>query len=422
MKDVVFKIKFNHPNKLKTPKLNVNHFKYICRRPRVMHNKGQNFCCFGKVKEIGYNNFGNINDFEKIKNHIKEKSKNKTTFYKGVISLTEQDALEKGFNIREKWEELIKNNSSKLAKQMGIKIEDFEYVCSVHMEKGHPHIHFMAWDKNQEILRTNIPKNNLSKIRTELTNYIFKDELENLYNVKNKSKEDFKTFVKNIIKEVDPLFDITDEEYKKYEEELKSLDVDLNETKIFNTNLDEKYITNIMRDIYLLKEDLPKKGRLNYAFMPEETKSKIDIISKKILANNIEIRKSFANYIQSIKDITEFSSKNNKYINKSVKSAEDELLKFTGNQILNICKKINQKEFNIKKNEFEKIKEDIEEQQKNFERQKMLGLVTNLINFMTKNENKNKNIKKQMADSIQAKKELAKKLENKSQIDWENER
>ncbi len=98
------------------------------------------------------------------------------------------------------------------------------------------------------------------------------------------------------------------------------------------------------------------------------------------------------------------------------------MLNFTGNQILNICKKINQKEFKIKRNEFEKIKEEIEEQQKNFERQEMLGLVTNLINFMTKRENKNKNMQKGKADSIVAKKELSKKLENKSQIDWENER
>ncbi|WP_250277597.1 MobP3 family relaxase [[Clostridium] colinum] len=422
MKNIVFKIKFNHPNKSKTPKLNVNHFAYICKRPRAVLNKGQDFCCFGKVSELGYSSFGDINQFNLIKNHIKEKSKNKTTFYKCVISLTEKDALKKGFDDREKWEQLIKNNSSKLAKQMGIKIENFEYVCSVHMEKGHPHIHFMAWDKNQEILRTNISKSNLAKIRTELTNYVFKDELQNFYNSKNKNKEDFKAFIKNIIKEIDPFFEISDEEYKKYTEELKSLDSDLNENKIFNIDLSKKYIREIMKDIYLLRKDLPKTGRLNYAFMPENIKNEINVISKKILASDIEVRKSFSNYIQSIKDITEFSIKDDKYISKSVKSAENELLTFTGNQILNICKKINKKEFNIRKEEFEKTKKEIEEQQKNFERQEILGLVTNLINFMTKNESKNKNIKKQNVDSIEAKKELAKKLENKSQIDWENER
>ncbi len=422
MKNVVFKLKFNHPNKAKTPNLNQRHFNYICKRKMAIHNKGQNFCCFGKVSKLGYKTFGDINDFEKVKNHIKEKSKNKTTFYKGIISLKEEDVIEKGFNDRSRWEELIKNNASKLSKQMGIKIEDFEYVCSVHMEKGHPHIHFMAWDKNQEILRERIAKNNIANIRKFLTNYVFKEELQELYNSKNKSKEDFKTFIKNLIKEVDPFFEISDEEYKKYAEELKSLDIDLNNSKIFNVNLDKKYINEIMKDIYLLRKDLPKTGRLNYGFMPENVKNEIDVISKKILASNIEVRSSFSNYIQSIKDITEFSSKNDKYISKNVKSAEDELLNFIGNQILNICKKINQKEFKIKRNEFEKIKEEIEEQQKIFEREEILGLVTNLINFMTKSQNKNKNMQKGKADSIVAKKELSKKLENKSQIDWENER
>lgn len=422
MKNIVFKLKFNHPNKSKTPKLNVNHFKYICKRPRAVHNKGQSFSCFGKVAELGYNSFGDINDFGKMQNHIKEKSKNKTTFYKCVVSLTEEDALEKGFEQRIEWEKLMKYNSNKIAKQMGIKTEDFEYVCAVHMEKGHPHIHFMAWDKNQEILRESIPKNNFAKIRTELTNYVFKDELQNLYDSKNKSKEDYKTFIKNIMKELDPVFEVSNEEYKKYCEELKSLDIDLNTSKVFNINLDEKYISNIIKDIYLLRKDLPKTGRLNYAFMPENVKNQIDVISKKILASNIEVRRSFSNYIQSIKNITEFSSKNDKYISKNVKLAEDELLNFTGNQILNICKKINKREFNFRKEVFENTKKEIEEQQKNFERQEILGLVSNLINFMTKSENKNKNMQKGKAESIAFKKELVKKLENKSQINWENER
>lgn len=421
MKNVVFKMKFNHPNFFRSSKLNANHFSYICKRPGAMHNKEQDFCCFGKVEELGYNKFGDINNFEYIKNHILEKSKNKTTFYKGVISLTEEDALEKGFDSRKKWEELIKNNASKIAKQMGIKIEDFEYVCSVHMEKGHPHMHFMAWDKNQEILKTTLPKSSFAKIRKALTNDIFKEDLQDLYNSKNKSKGDFKESVKDIFSELDDIFKMSDEEFKKYAEELESLDLELNKSKIFNKNLDEKYVKDILKDIYTLRKHLPKTGRLNYAFMPEDIKRELDLISQKILASNVEVRSSFSKYIESVKDLTKFSSKDEKYINKTVKSAEDELLNFTGNQILNICKKINLKEIEINKNDFQKTKEEIERNQRNFERQEILGLVTNLISFMTKNENKNKKIQKNKAESKEAKKELALKMQNKSQIDWENE-
>ena len=100
MKNVVFKLSFNHPNKANTTKLNVNHFKYICTRSRAMYNDGQQFCCFGKVSNLGYNTFGEINDFDVIKNHIKEKSKSKTTLYKCVISLKEEDALQKNYDDR----------------------------------------------------------------------------------------------------------------------------------------------------------------------------------------------------------------------------------------------------------------------------------------------------------------------------------
>ncbi|WP_317367391.1 MobP3 family relaxase [uncultured Tyzzerella sp.] len=421
MKNVIFKVRFNHPNKSKTPSLNARHFDYICKRPRAMHNDGQNFCCFGKVSEIGYSNFGNINEFDLIKKHILKKSKDKTTFYKCIISLKEEDAVEKGFENRNNWEELIKNNAKKLAKEMSIKIEDFEYVCSVHMEKGHPHMHLMAWDKNQEILRESIPKHNIYKIRRFLTNDVFKDDLQNLYDNKNKSKDNYKNFLKDMIKELDPTFTMTDEEYKKYDKELKTLDLDLNNSKIFNINLDDNYVSKIMKDIYLLRKDLPKTGRLNYAFMPENVKKEIDVISKKILASNIDVRKNFENYIKSMEDITKFSTKNEKYIDKSIKSAEDELLNFTGNQILNICKNINKKEFKIRKEEFEEYKKEKDEEQTNFEKQEMLSLLSNLISFMNKNESKNNNkfLKQNNENSLVAKKELAKKMENKSNIEWE---
>lgn len=423
MKNVVFKVKFNHPNKTKTPKLNINHFSYICTRPRAVYNTGKSFCCFGKVSELGYNSFGEINEFENMKNHIREKSKEKTTFYKGVISLTEEEALAKGFDKRSEWENLIKNRASKIAKEMDIKAENFEYVCSVHMEKGHPHIHFMAWDKNQEIQKTVIPKNRINNIRKDLTNYIFKDELQIFYNIKNKSKDSFQENLKNMFSELDEIFNLNDEEYQKYVKELKSLDLDLNKGKIFNIDLKQKYVNEILRDIYNLKKELPKTGRLNYGFMPEQVKNHLDTISKKILASNIEVRSSFTNYIESVRDISKFSMSNEKYIEQSESNAEKELLKFSGNQILNICKKIGNKEFSIERGEWEKKKEVIEEQQKNYERQEMIGLVSNLINFMTKAENKNRNQLKNFSGekSLMAKKELAKKLENKSSIDWEQE-
>ena len=412
MKDVVFKLKFNHPNKVNTPKLNINHFSYICKRLGAMYNEGQKFCCFGKVSNLGYDTFGEINDFQAIKNHIKEKSKNKTTFYKCVVSLIEEDALQKNYDSREAWEQLIKNNSSKLAKQMGIKVENFEYVCSVHMEKGHPHMHFMAWDKNQEILRTSIPKQNFANIRKYLTNYIFKDELQDIYNLKNESKKDYENSLKD-------MFDISDEDYRKILQEIKSFDEDMNESKIFNIALKDSCIENIMHEIYLLKNQLPRTGRLSYKFMPQDIKNHLDTISKKIIDDNLDVRTSFYKYIKSVKNVTEFSSRDEKYIDKNVKKAEDELLKFSGNQILKICKEINNKEFEYKKQE-------IEENKSKFENKQILGLMSNLINFMTREENKNKNKNKvsfrNKADNINAKKELAKKMQNKSQIDWENER
>ncbi len=370
MKDVIFKLRFNHPNSPKTPKLNENHFSYICKRARAMYNEGQDFCCFGKISEIGYSNFGSIDDFVKIKTHIREKSEEKTIFYKCIISLREEDALENGFNHRSRWEQLMKNNYSKLAKQLGIKIENFEYVCAVHIEKGHPHIHFMVWDKNQEILRINIPTDNFANIREFLTNDIFNNGLQSLSDSENSIE---------YVNYLDEFFNISNDEYDNILKELQSLDIDLNKSKLFNIKLEEKYVKQIFKEIKLLINDLAENEMLYYDYMPKQIKQQLNLISKKIINNNIELNASFIRYIKSIKNITKYNSKDEKYVEQNIKNYEDEVLIFASNQILKLCEEIS------------KIDLFFVENQKQFENQQILNLVSNLMDFITKSENKNRN-------------------------------
>lgn len=415
---VVFKLKFNHPNKQATKKLNVNHFSYITKKPEAIYNKNRDFCAFGKVTEIGYNTFGAMNDFTKIKNHISRLSDEKTTIYKCVISLNEDDALEKGYDKRKEWEMLIKRNAEKMAKEMGIKNENFSYVVSLHMKKGHPHVHLMCWDNNQEIQKTVIPKDKINNIRKELTKDIFSNELSLLYKNKEENLKTFKTKTKSELEfKFQKFFGFSNyEEFEKYKEKIMSLDKDMNKGTISNIpNVDE----SIIKDIFNLKHKINKTGRLNYKFMNPDAKKEIDKITEKLVSSNLELKTSILKYKNSKLDVIKF---NKKITDKDNQDIEDEIEAFIGNQILNTYKEIVKNENALK---FEKVNEERSTAELNFAKEEIKLSIMILIDDFARKTNCIKNSLKENGRrslSKKAKVEIRKKLTSKSHINWDLER
>lgn len=393
--------------------LNVNHISYICNRSGAVINTNKDFGVFGKVKELG--NIEDIQKFEIIKNHIAKKSDEKTTIYKAIISLSENDALQNGFDKRENWEKLLKSQYSNIAKEMKIKSEDFEYLASLHMEKGHPHIHIMFWDKNQEIQKGAVHYSRLNNIRKHLEKDVFKDEIQKLYNKKDEDLKEFKGNTKSALDDFNVLFGLSKDDYKMYKDNILGLDVDTNKSKIFDIKLDNEVIKDITKDIYNLKNIIGKKGRLSYGFMTSAAKAEIDNISKKLIDSNLELETTLHKYRKSKIGITKFHTKNPKMIEKEKENIEKEINKILGNQILQIYKKIGSKEWSVKK-------EDFEESKQNYAKNEVATSLVFLVDNFTRQTNQNKqNLKneKGKATSEQAKKDNIKKSEQKSSIDWE---
>jgi len=71
--------------------------------------------------------------------------------YRAVITLTEVDALRLGYDDPDKWRELVHTQMTNICEKIGVPIHSLEYTAAIHRDKGHPHVHILFWNKDQEV-------------------------------------------------------------------------------------------------------------------------------------------------------------------------------------------------------------------------------------------------------------------------------
>lgn len=190
---------------------------------------------------FGYIN-GNSNvekmDLKDIKKYVANKTLNNIDIYKTVISLSESDAIQYGYTIKNAWKDLIIERINEIGEQYGIKPENIEWTASYHSKKNNPHCHLLFWNKNQNLELQKKPFVRYKKIRKALSKSIFKLKLKSLYDIKNVSKKQ--------------IANLTNEELQKYKDELKEFyknpDMQL---RIIDTDNEEKIIIDSLKNLKL---------------------------------------------------------------------------------------------------------------------------------------------------------------------------
>ena len=216
-------------------KIIIDHVNYIGRTEGAENNGEHSL--FGTLQ-----NDDNVYNMTKkeILSNIKSKVIAGAYVYKTVVSMAEGEAKKYGYTDRESFENLIRQNLSTICKEYNIKFDDLDWVSSLHTEEGHIHIHLVFYDNNNE--RKVEPFVRYYNIKKELNKTVYKQILEQLYDIQNRTKAD--------------IIDIS-------KEELESI-YPFEENEIFNNKIPMNKLKDISKsllELYNLKEKEYEKTR-----------------------------------------------------------------------------------------------------------------------------------------------------------------
>ena len=165
-----------------------------------------------------------------------------------IISLKREDAERLGYDHAAQWRNLIRTHRNEIAAAMNIPPSDFRWYAAFHDEGGHPHIHMMAWSAKPG--QAYLSKDGIRKIKSALTNDIFKQEMLHTYEQKSTSR---------------------DELVRKARGELKSLVQEMQTSTGSHPEVEALMMT-------LAAQLETVKGKKKYGYLPKTVKKTVDEI------------------------------------------------------------------------------------------------------------------------------------------------
>lgn len=96
-----------------------------------------------------------------------------------IYSLRRADAARLGYDHAEGWRTLLTGKQAELAAALKIQPDHLRWYAAFHDEGEHPHVHVMAWSSDPR--EGYLSKDALLRLQSQLTNEIFRGELQELY-------------------------------------------------------------------------------------------------------------------------------------------------------------------------------------------------------------------------------------------------
>lgn len=333
-KPIVSKIRVNNPNLYNSRVKNRNHLVYIGTRDgvdiseplleeEIPSEEASNELYLKYINERpnSHGLFGNIDvsDIVKLGNHLANETANGKCIYRGILSVSEEDALELGYDQKKKWMELIPRIMPYIAEEFNIPASHLQYCAAIHKEQRHPHCHYMFWDdRNGKIQSPYIHTSKQNRIREKISGII--------------NEESIRQDILNKTLQRDLILDLNRE---MLENEFNSIIA--NQDKI-SGRIRAKDIDTIAYKILKLTEVLPEHGRIVYQYMPKEVKQKIDLLVDDVLKIPA-IKKEYDKYIEYVNNLSKGYSASEKHTDYTEDKNIADIRKRIANQILKTCDK-----------------------------------------------------------------------------------
>lgn len=209
-----------------------NYVGYIAKRPRV-EKQGSHGLFSQTDREI------NLSEVAKtVADH-------EGAVWTTIMSLRREDAEKLGFDNAKAWRDLLRGQSNKLAKAMGIPLTDLRWYAAFHNEGNHPHIHLISYSAGREPFMT---EQGLQTFKADFAREIFRQDNIQIY-----------------------------QEQTAYRDELRRTGREKMSTivqQINNGAYDNETVKLMLRN--LVRELDGYKGKMVYGYMPKRAKNLID--------------------------------------------------------------------------------------------------------------------------------------------------
>lgn len=120
----------------------------------------------------------------------------KGTIWTLIVSIRREDAQRLGFEVGERWRDMVRAKRDELAKDFKIRPSTLQWYGAFHNESYHPHIHLIVYDKEN---RGYLDKNGIEDIKCMFAHVIFQDEMLSIQNEKSERRNLLRTVGKDEI-------------------------------------------------------------------------------------------------------------------------------------------------------------------------------------------------------------------------------
>ena len=209
-----------------------NYVGYIAMRPRV-EKQGAHGLFTQKDSEI---NLAEI---------AKTVAEHEGAVWTTVMSLRREDAEKLGYDNAKAWRDLLRGQSNKLAKAMGIPLADLRWYAAFHNEGSHPHIHLVSYSAGKEPYMT---EQGLQSFKADFAREIFKQHNLHIYQEQTAYRDELR---------------------RTGREKMSAIVREIN-----NSAYDNETVKIMLRN--LVQELDNYTGRMVYGYMPKKAKNLID--------------------------------------------------------------------------------------------------------------------------------------------------
>lgn len=168
-----------------------------------------------------------------------------------IMSLRREDAERLSYDNAKAWRDMLRGQSNKLAKAMGIPLADLRWYAAFHNEGSHPHIHLISYSVGKEPYMT---EKALHTFKSDFAHEIFKNDFYHLYKDQTAYRDDLR---------------------RTGREKMAAIVQEIN-----NGAYDNETVKIMLRE--LVQELDGYTGRSMYGYMPKKAKNLIDGIVDEI--------------------------------------------------------------------------------------------------------------------------------------------